>query len=308
LVSQPPQGLFILAGIFVICIMQVDLFSTWFLPATLVIIMMGIGLSITTIDLRDIVSEPRNLVIGLSSQLILLPVIAFLIATFSNLRPEFKVGLIIVSACPGGVTSNLVNYIIKGNVALCVSITVVNGILTLITIPLIVRLALRLFMGEDTEIMLPVLETISKIFMITVIPASIGIYIRRKREVLALKIQNPLRIILPLLLMSVYAGVVFLEGNGEGGLDTNFFGLIPYTLMLNFFSMTAGLLVPRAFKLTKQNQYTIAVEVGLQNSTLAIFVASTLLGNQEMALIAVVYGSFSFFTTMLFGYLARIWF
>lgn len=288
--------------------MQVHLFSTWFLPATLVIIMMGIGLSITTGDLRNIIAEPRNLVVGLASQLILLPVIAFLIATFSNIRPEFKVGLIIISACPGGVTSNLVNYIIRGNVALCVSITVVNGILTLITIPLIVRFALQLYMGEDTEIVLPVLDTIIKIFMITVIPASIGIYIRRKREELAMKIQNPLRIILPLLLLSVYAGVVFLEGNGEAGLDSHFFRLIPYALMLNLFSMTAGLLIPKLFRLTKQNQYTIAVEVGLQNSTLAIFVASTLLGSQEMALVAVVYGSFSFFTTMLFGYLARIWF
>lgn len=288
--------------------MQVHLFSTWFLPATLVIIMMGIGLSITTGDLRNIIVEPRNLVVGLASQLILLPVIAFLIATFSNIRPEFKVGLIIISACPGGVTSNLVNYIIRGNVALCVSITVVNGILTLITIPLIVRFALQLYMGEDTEIVLPVLDTIIKIFMITVIPASIGIYIRRKREELAMKIQNPLRIILPLLLLSVYAGVVFLEGNGEAGLDSHFFRLIPYALMLNLFSMTAGLLIPKLFRLTKQNQYTIAVEVGLQNSTLAIFVASTLLGSQEMALVAVVYGSFSFFTTMLFGYLARIWF
>jgi BASS family bile acid:Na+ symporter len=287
--------------------MQVQLFSTWFLPATLVIIMMGIGLSITISDLGNIIAEPRNLIVGLASQLILLPAIAFLIATLTNIRPEFKVGLIIVSACPGGVTSNLVNYIIRGNVALCVSITVVNGILTLITIPLIVRLALHVYMGQDTEIVLPIPDTILKIFMITVIPASIGIYIRRKHEELALKIQNPLRIILPLLLLAVYAGVVFLEGNGDTGRDTHFFMLIPYAFMLNIFSMTAGLLVPRAFRLTKQNQYTIAVEVGLQNSTLAIFVASTLLGSQEMALVAVVYGSFSFFTTMLFGYLARIW-
>lgn len=288
--------------------MHAQLFSTLFLPATLVIIMMGIGLSITISDLKNIVAEPRNLVVGLSSQLILLPLIAFAIATFTHLRPEFKVGLIIVSACPGGVTSNLVNYIIRGNVALCVSITVVNGILTLITIPLIVRLALRLYLGEDTEIVLPVLDTILKIFMITVIPASIGIYIRRRREELALKIQNPLRIVLPLLLLSVYAGVIFLEGNGVAGPDSAFFRLIPVTLLLNLLSMTAGLLVPKAFGLTKQNQFTIAVEVGLQNSTLAIFVASTLLGSQDMALVAVVYGSFSFFTTMLFGYIARIWF
>lgn len=285
--------------------MQVHLFSTYFLPATLVIIMIGIGLSITGNDLKNIITEPRNLVVGLASQLILLPVIAFIIAAFSNLRPEYKVGLIIISACPGGITSNLVNYIIRGNVALCVSITVVNGIITLLTIPLIVRFALQFHMGQEAEIMLPVLDTISKIFMLTVVPASVGVYIRKKQETWALKIQDPLRIILPLLLFSVYAGVIFLEGNGEPGRDFNFIRLVPYALLLNVLSMTAGLLVPKALKLTKQNQFTIAVEVGLQNSTLAIFIASTLLGSQEMALVAVVYGSFSFFTTILFGYLAR---
>ena len=285
--------------------MQAQLFSNIFLPATLVIIMIGIGLSITGNDLKNIIAQPKNLAVGLASQLIILPVLAFIIAAFSNLRPEFKVGLIIISACPGGITSNLVNYIIKGNVALCVSITIVNGILTLVTIPLIVKLALHIHMGQDAEITLPVLKTISQIFMLTVVPASIGIYIRRKYETWALKLQDPLRIILPLLLLSVYAGVVFLEGNGEAERDANFIRLLPAALLLNILSMTAGLLVPRSLKLTKQNQFTIAVEVGLQNSTLAIFVASTLLGSQQMALVAVVYGSFSFFTTILFGYLAK---
>ena len=285
--------------------MQAQLFSNIFLPATLVIIMIGIGLSITGNDLKNIIAQPKNLAVGLASQLIILPVLAFIIAAFSNLRPEFKVGLIIISACPGGITSNLVNYIIKGNVALCVSITIVNGILTLVTIPLIVKLALHIHMGQDAEITLPVLKTISQIFMLTVVPASIGIYIRRKYETWALKLQDPLRIILPLLLLSVYAGVVFLEGNCEAERDANFIRLLPAALLLNILSMTAGLLVPRSLKLTKQNQFTIAVEVGLQNSTLAIFVASTLLGSQQMALVAVVYGSFSFFTTILFGYLAK---
>jgi BASS family bile acid:Na+ symporter len=267
--------------------------------------MIGIGLSLTVNDLKNIVVEPKSLVIGLMSQLIILPVLAFIIAAFSNLRPEFKVGLIIVSACPGGITSNLVNYIIKGNVALSVSITVVNGMYTLLTIPLIVKLALYIHMGQEANISLPVLKTIAQIFMLTVVPASLGIYIRRKREALALKIQDPLRIILPLLLLSVFAGVVFLEGNGETERDSNFIRLLPYALLLNVLSMTAGLLVPRALKLIKQNQFTIAVDVGLQNSSLAIFVAHTVLDSQEMALVAVVYGSFSFFTTILFGYLAR---
>lgn len=285
--------------------MQVSLFSNYFLPVTLAIIMLGIGLSITAGDLRSIVTEPKNVVTGLLSQLILLPAIAFIIVMLTDLQPEYKVGLIIISACPGGVTSNLVNYIIKGNVTLCVSITVINGFITLLTIPLIVRLSLMLFIGQDAKIVLPVPDTVVKIFILTILPASVGIFIRAKKHRWAQKMENPLRIVLPLLLLAVYAGVIFIDRNDQSEGFANFLKLFPFALLLNVLSMTAGLLVPRAVGLTKINQFTIAVEVGLQNSTLAIFVASTLLHNQQMALVAVVYGSFSFFTTILFGYLAR---
>ncbi len=288
--------------------MDVSLFSNVFLPATLAIITLGLGLSLTFDDIKNVALYPRGVVIGLLSQMILLPLIAFSIALVTKLPPVYSVGLVIISVCPGGATSNLVNYIIRGNVALSLSITIVHGLITVVKIPLIVRLALHIFMRQDTEIHLPLMNTIFQIFVLTIIPATAGILIRAWKEKLAERLENPLRFILPVLLLTVYAGVMFIEKGGSGSDLHKFLYLIPFTLALNLLSMFSGYYVPRLFKLSKRNQFTIAVEVGLQNSSLAIFVAGTLLSNYNMALVAVVYGSFSFFTTWLFGYLAREYF
>ncbi len=285
--------------------MSTSMFSDIFLPVTIAVITLGLGLSITLQDLRSIFRHPRGLSVGLLSQLVLLPAIAFVIAAATGLPPEFAVGLVLVSACPGGATSNLVNFMLRNNVALSLSITVLNGIITIVTIPLVTKLALELFMEQDAIIRLSFLDTVYKIFLLTVLPAGTGIVIRRFRERLAMKLEEPLRYLLPSLLLLVYSGVLFLErGNGE--IDAGqFVFVLPYALALNILSMFSGLYIPRLSGLVRRDQATIAVEVGLQNSTLAIFVAGTLLNNFTIALVAVAYGSFSFFTTWAFGYLAK---
>jgi BASS family bile acid:Na+ symporter len=282
-----------------------NLFTQIFLPITLAIITMGIGLSITVRDIRNIIVQPRNISVGLLSQLVLLPIIAFVIAGITGLQAELAVGLVLIAICPGGATSNLVNYMIRGNVALSLSITVVNGLITIFTIPLIAMLALEVFMHQEAHIQLSFIDAVGQIFMLTVLPASIGILIRRYRPSFAEKLEDPLRYILPVLLFLVYGGVLFIE-RGDGEIDLPmFFHILPYTLALNLLAYVSGFYIPRLFGLDKKNRFTIAVEVGLQNSTLAIFVATRLLDNYTMALVSVVYGSFSFFTTWLFGYLSR---
>lgn len=285
--------------------MSTTIFSEILLPVTLAIITLGLGLSISVQDIRNILFKPGNTIVGLMCQLLLLPIIAFSIALITGLEGEYAVGLVIIAACPGGATSNLVNFMIRGNVALSLSITILNGMITIFTIPLITKLAMNIFLAKEAIIHLPFLNTVLQIFLIVVIPATIGVLIRIWNKNFANKMENPLRYILPLLLLVVYLGVIFLEG-GETGTDSGkFFSLLPFTLALNFLSMIAGFYVPGLFRLPKRNKFTIAVEVGLQNSTLAIFVAATLLDNYKMALVAVVYGSFSFFSTWLFGYLAK---
>jgi len=282
-----------------------NIFTEVFLPITLAVITLGLGLSISVKDIKNILIQPRNISVGLFSQLVLLPIIAFAITWVTGLQAELAVGLVLISICPGGATSNLVNYMIRGNVALSLSITVVNGLITIFTIPLIAKLALDVFMQQDAQIHLSFIEAVGQIFMLTVLPATVGILIRHYRTNFADKLENPLRYILPILLFLVYGGVLFIE-RGDGQIDlAMFFHILPYALALNILAFISGFYVPRQFGLNKRNQFTIAVEVGLQNSTLAIFVATRLLDNYTIALVAVVYGSFSFFTTWAFGYLAR---
>jgi BASS family bile acid:Na+ symporter len=282
-----------------------NIFTEIFLPITLAIITLGIGLSISAQDIRNILVQPRNISVGLFSQLVMLPLIAFAIAWATGLQAELAVGLVLIAICPGGATSNLVNFMIRGNVALSLSITVVNGMITIFTIPLIAMMAMDIFMHQDAQIHLSFLDAVGQIFILTVLPATAGILIRRYKPVFAGQLENPLRYILPVLLFLVFGGVLFLE-RGDGQIDLPmFFQVLPYTLALNVLAFISGFYVPRFFGLSKRNQFTIAVEVGLQNSTLAIIVATRLLDNYTIALVSVVYGSFSFFTTWAFGYLSR---
>lgn len=282
-----------------------SLFSEIFLPLTLAIITLGMGLSLTQKDFRNIFLHPKAVITGLTCQMILLPLIAFGIASLFRLDPLFKVGLMIIAACPGGATSNLITYLLRGNVALSISMTALNSLITLITIPLIVTLALEAFVHRDASIQLPVGETILNVFLITILPAYAGTRIRKWKPVFADSLERPLRIILPLLLLVIYAGVIFLNGGGESASRRDLIRIFPLTLLLNMVAMTAGLLVARSMRLKVINQFTITIEVGLQNSALAIFVAATLLNNSTMAMVPVVYGSFSFFSTLGFGWLVK---
>jgi BASS family bile acid:Na+ symporter len=278
-----------------------SLFSDYFLPVTLAIITLGMGLSLTEKDFRNIFLQPKAVIIGLCCQMILLPVIAWLIVRSVNIEPIFKVGLMIIAACPGGATSNLITYLLRGNVALSISMTALNSMLTLITIPLVVHFSLEAFMQDDT-FQLEVGKTILKVFLITIVPAFAGTRIRKNFPDFSIKLERPLRVVLPLLLMLVYAGVIFIDqGTGEGT-RSDFARIFPYTLLLNILAMVSGFLVARVLRLRVINQFTISIEVGLQNSALAIYVAASLLESNDMALVPVVYGSFSFFSTLLFGW------
>ena len=279
-----------------------SLFSEYFLPVTLAIITLGMGLSLTDKDFKNIFLQPKAVIIGLCCQMILLPVIAWLIARSIHIDPLFKVGLMIIAACPGGATSNLITYLLRGNVALSISMTAMNSLITLITIPLVVHFSLEAFIHENAAIRLNVGETIIKVFLITIVPAFAGTRIRKNYPDFSIKLERPLRVALPLLLLVVYAGVIFIDQGTGAATRSDFISIFPYTLLLNILAMVSGFLVARVLRLRVINQFTISIEVGLQNSALAIFVAATLLKSNDMALVPVVYGSFTFFSTLLFGW------
>ena len=150
------------------------------LNVVLALIMFGLGLSLKREDFQALFDQPKSLAIGLLAQMVILPLIAGALVMQSNLMPEWKVGIMILSVCPGGITSNLVSYFVRGNVALAVSLTVTNALLSLISIPLVVNLFLTYFLAGDgeTAVYLPFWTTLFEIFVVTIIPAILGMWVR----------------------------------------------------------------------------------------------------------------------------------
>jgi len=277
------------------------------LSLTLAFIMLGVGLSLTTESFRILFLFPRPLVVGLLSQLIVLPVIAFLISYFSDLSLPVKVGLIILASCPGGTTSGLLTYYFKGNVALSITFTSINSILTLFTIPFIVNLSLLFYYGKATLIHLSYLETIIQIFAITIIPALIGVLIRTYKPAFALKAQRPVKVLLTIALAIVFI-ILFFAGNEKGGTgitSKEVLNILPYALLLNVLCMSWGFFLGLITRLGISNSFTIGIEASVHNTTLAFLVAGTLLHNPEMEKPALIYAMFSFWTAVLYSIVVK---
>ncbi len=278
-----------------------NFFSTVFLPITLVVIMMGVGLSLTLTSFRNIFLYPKAISVGLVAQMVLLPLLAFWIADHSGLSPAFQVGLVIIAACPGGASAGLLNHLLRGNVALSISLTSINSFITLITIPFITNIALERYMGAGTQISLPVMNTVREVALMTIVPAFAGVMLRRYWSAAARAAEKPLRFIMPTLLAIAFLGIIFFEQKGKNDVAQEFMSLVFPNLWLNLGAMGGGYLLGLLFRLGPTSRMTISVEVGLQNSSLAIYVSSVLLASAPMALVAVVYGSFTFVTAILFG-------
>ena len=268
------------------------------ITVVLAFIMLGIGLSLSLKNFRDIVYFPKAFIIGLSVQMLALPAIAFVIALFSGLPDEIKIGLIILAACPGGTTSGFLTYFFKGNVALSVSLTAINSLLTIFSIPLIVNFSINYFLGTRAVIHLSLIETVVQIFLITILPISIGMLIRKKAPVFAEKIQKPLKYILLVALGAVFT-IVFFAGKKQGGTGITLqetMRILPWALLLNVACILCSYFVGFFTRLGVRNALTIMFEGAVHNTTLAFLVAGTLLHSSQMLKPALIYSMFSFWT------------
>lgn len=280
-------------------------FSAYFLPATLVLIMVGMGLSLSLQNFRNVLRFPRAVLVGLVAQMVVLPLLAFGLANAFGLAPAYATGLMVVASCPGGASAGLISHLLKANVALSMSLTTLNSLLCVFTIPWLVDLSLAHFMGQSVQISLPFGETVLDIAMITLLPTGVGIWIRSQYPAFAKAADRPLRYLMPLMLLVAFAGVAGAEHRGTESLVSVVRVLLPPTLLLNGLGMLLGLLLAFIFRLGPMSRITIPLEVGLQNVSLAIFISQVMLNNNAMALVAVVYSSFSFGTAVLFGYTLR---
>ncbi len=271
-----------------------ELLSKVFLPLSLAIIMLGMGMTLVLADFTRIIKFPKAILIGLTNQLLFLPIIGFSLAIIFNLSPIMAVGLLILATCPGGPTSNLITQICKGNIALSVTLTAIASIISILTIPFILSYALAFFgTSTDVTIKLPILDTILQIMVITVIPISIGMLIRKLKPHFAKRMEKPMRIASTIIFILVFVAVLSANFSLIGKAMREV-GIV--TLLLNILTMGLGYLTARLFKLNLKNAISITVESGIQNGTLAFVIATSILNNIEMAIPTAAYSMWMFIT------------
>ncbi len=275
--------------------MQSNILTEVFLPLALAIIMLGMGLSLVVDDFKRILLYPKAISVGIINQIILLPLAAFAVIALMGVEAELAVGLVILAACPGGPTSNLISHLAKGDTALSITLTVVSSLITVFTIPFLVNYAIVEFIPGGEQQALPVFKTIISVLFITLIPVAIGMLIRKRKPNLAQQLDRPVKILSAVFLFIVIAGALFKEKENMVG----FFKLIgPAALLLNLITMAVGFGTSRLTNHNLKQSLTIAIESGIQNGTLGIAIATTLLNNAAMSIPAAIYSLLMFVTSM----------
>lgn len=271
--------------------MQASIITELFLPLALAIIMFGMGLSLTPNDFKRIVIFPKAVAVGLLNQIILLPLIAFGLIQLFDLQPELAVGVMILSACPGGATSNLITHLAKGDSALSITLTGFSSLITVLSIPFVVNFSLQYFMPGGEVQQLNVLGTVIAVLFITVIPVAIGMLVLKKAPVTAARLDKPFRQMSIIFFVLIVLAAVFKE---REHIVEYFVEAGPVALALNLCTLGVGYFSGRLFGLSKKQSTTVSIESGIQNATLGITIAATLLMNPAMTIPPVIYGLLMF--------------
>ena len=278
--------------------MQASLLTNLLLPLALGVIMLGLGMGLTLDDFRRVARYPKAVLLGLGLQTLLLPWVAFGLALGFGLRPELAVGLMLLAASPGGATANIYSHLARGDVALNITLTAINSLLCLLTLPVILNLSLEYFMGAGQYVPPPVAKVV-EVAVIILLPVAAGMAVRHFAPAFAAASEKPLRLLSVLVLaLLVTAAVaqswaVLLSSLATVGLAC---------LLFNLASLGTGYAAPLALKLPRPQAIAISMEIGIHNGTLAIFIALNVLGTAAMAIPAAVYSLMMFFTAAGFAW------
>ncbi len=272
------------------------------LAISLIIIMFGMGLSLSLSDFKRVLVYPKAMIIGLCCQIILLPLLGYLITLYLNMSPTTAIGVMLLAACPGGPTSNMLSYLAKGDLALSVSLTAVSSMLTILTIPLIVQFALVEFANQSVAVSVDAFTMVLQLLVIVIIPVGIGMWVKGKFPSFAQRMEKPVKIASAIIFILVVVGVtlsikdVFISYLKEAGLPA---------ILLNISTMTLGFLFALAFKLSRPQAISISIETGIQNGTLAITLATIALNNAEYSIVPAIYGLLMFVTATVIIFLRK---
>ena len=272
-------------------------FAAVALPLALGVIMFGLGLDLTPADFVRVARRPRAAAAALACQLLLLPALCFALVLLFRLPPILAVGMMLLAASPGGTTANLYSHLFRGDVALNISLTAINSVIAVATLPVITNLAIAFFQPGDLTVGLQFRKTL-EVFLIVLAPVALGMTLRAMKPGFATAMDRPVRIASVVILTLVIVGAAassfdLLASNFVvlGGIATVFCGL----------SLAVGYVVPRLLRIDQPQAVASAFEVGIHNATLAIVVAQGVLGRPDMSLPAAVYGVLMFPVAALFG-------
>ena len=260
------------------------------LPLALFAVLFGMGLSLVPGDFRRVVLQPKAKIIGLGCQLILLPAVAFALALLFRLPGELAVGLMVLAACPGGATSNVITHLSKGDTALSVTLTAVSSVVCVLTIPSVVGWSMDWFMGSGAAVALPFWKTLGQLAFVTILPILCGMALRQARPALAQRLQRPANVFAIVFLALIIAAAVAREKD----LAHQFAVAGPAAITLNIVMMFLGFTIGWLAGLPRAQRVTIAIETGIQNGTLALGITLALLESSTIAMPAAVYSLFMF--------------
>ena len=263
------------------------------LAIVLAIIMIGMGLSLTIEDFKRVFKFPKAIFLGFLNQIILLPILGYLLITIFDTELSIAMGGMILAACPGGPTSNMLTHLAKGDTALSVSLTAINSVITIFSIPFIVNFALSTLSDGSQTITAPVDKIMGALIVIVAIPLIIGMLLRKYKPAFSDKMDKPVKIASAIVLLVVIIGLVLKE---KANIIPYFKMSLGIVLVLNLGTMLLGYLTAKATKLSFKQSITIAIESGNQNGTLAMTIAISLLGTPEFAIVGAVYSLVMFIT------------
>ena len=273
-----------------------------FLPLALAFIMFSLGLGLTGVDFLRVIKQPKDFFVGAVSQIILLPVVAFLLVKIWPISPELAIGVMIIAAAPGGVTSNILTSFAKGDVALSISLTAIISLLSVITVPFILISSLNLLGSESIVRDISLVSMAMSMFLIVTVPVVIGMIFRKFSENIAIKFESITKKISVVLFIIVLLGAILAE---KDNIVSYFVDAGFITLVLNILMMIIAFYIAQLLGTGTAQKKCIAIECGLQNGNLAIFVGTTLFGGGAFIIPAATYSLIMFATSLVFVFFVR---
>ncbi len=272
------------------------------LPLALAFIMFTLGLGLSISDFSNVFKKPKNFLIGLTSQLIFLPIVGLILVIIWPLPIEIAIGVMLIAAAPGGVTSNILTFFAKGDVALSVSLTAVMSLLSAVSVPIVLAISIGFIGGSSLPESISLTSIALSMFLIVTLPVLLGMGVRSFLNNFTLKIEKSARFISTLLFVLVLLGAVMAERENV----VNYFaqtGLV--VLTLNVLMMIIAFYWSGLFGTGISQKKAIAIECGLQNGTLAIFVGTSVFGGGLFIIPAATYSLIMYLTSLIFIYFIK---